>query len=448
MSGGDTIVALASGQGRAGVAIIRISGPEAKGISEALSGGPCRPRVARLARVTSPSAGILDTALLLFFAGPASFTGEDVLELHVHGGPATIAAVLDCLIRELGCRFAEPGEFTRRAFANSKLDLTEAEGLADLVSAETEAQRVQALRQLEGSLSAVYQRWRQDLIGVLAFLEAQIDFPDEDIPDGVAGRVAALVAKLSTEMRNHLAEGAKGERVRDGVRVAIIGPPNAGKSSLLNHLVRRKAAIVSPIAGTTRDVVEARVSLGGVIVWLADTAGLREIDDEIESEGVRLALERAGEADIVIEVLDGSAPHALSAIALPKQPSVRLLNKSDLIDGDNIGESTGIATEGIETFTVSVRSGTGLEAFEDRLTQMVQGLTNISSGAPMTRLRHRLGVEQALEALNRVALAETDDPELLSEDLRLAARAIGRIVGSVDVDDILDRVFAEFCIGK
>ena len=301
----DTIAALATGAGRAGVAIVRVSGPHVRDVLKSLC--PMRFPQAREAthtRFIDPrDASAIDEGILLFFEGPASFTGEDVVELHAHGGPAVVAALIDACLRVDGVRAAEPGEFTRRAFENGKLDLAEAEGLADLVDAETEGQRRQALRQMQGALSSLYEGWRTRLIEAAALLEAEIDFPDEDLPDALAARAGPILDGLAASMGAHLDDAHRGERVRDGYRVAIIGEPNAGKSSLLNALARREAAIVSEIPGTTRDVVEVRLVLAGFPVWLADTAGLREAADAIEAEGVRRALERAEEADLRVGLI-------------------------------------------------------------------------------------------------------------------------------------------------
>src|SRR5215510_11614111 len=327
----DTIVALATGAGRAGVAVIRLSGPAAGATLQALTARDLpKPRAATREAFCDPRTGIsLDDGLALWFPGPHSFTGEDVAELHVHGGPAVIAAIIDACLTQPGVRVAEPGEFTRRAFENGKLDLAEAEGLADLVDAETEGQRRQALRQRRGALSAVYDGWRERLIEAAALIEAEIDFPDEELPDALAQRAGPLLASLAADIGRHLDDAHRGERIRDGYRIAIIGPPNAGKSSLLNALAQREAAIVSDIPGTTRDVVEVRLVLAGFPVWIADTAGLREAADAIEAEGVRRALARAEEADLRIGVVESGAEIPSSLTAVLGAGDVLVRSKSD-----------------------------------------------------------------------------------------------------------------------
>jgi tRNA modification GTPase len=433
-----TIYALASGAGRAGVAVIRASGPAAGDALAALAWPLPAPRTAALRRLRDRAGDPLDDALILWFPGPASFTGEDVAEFHIHGGAAVIAAVATALRAE-GLRLAEPGEFTRRAFDNGKLDLTGAEGLADLVDAETEGQRRQALRQAEGGLAALYDGWRERLLEGIALLEAEIDFPDEDLPAGVASRAAPIFAALADAMTAHLADSHRGERVRDGYRIAIIGAPNAGKSSLLNALARREAAIVSDIPGTTRDVVEVRLALAGFPVWLADTAGLRAASDAVESEGVRRALERAADADLRLGVVEtGRAPEPALLAAL--QPGdVLVWSKADL-------GAPGTTPAGLTALSASVRSGEGLDALEALLADRVAADLASTETPALTRARHREAVETALEALYRALHAPA--AELAAEDARLAARALGRLTGRIDVEDVLGAIFSRFCIGK
>lgn len=376
---------------------------------------------------------MLDQALVLWLPGPASFTGEDIAELHLHGSPAVLAAVLAELGRMPGCRLAEPGEFTRRAFDHGKLDLTEIEGLADLLAAETEAQRRQAVRQMEGALGRLYDGWRDRLVRALAHFEATIDFAEEDIPADLTDRVLVECATLAAEMRRHLADGGRGERLRAGLEVAILGAPNVGKSSLLNALAGRERAIVSPVAGTTRDVIEVSLDIAGWPITLADTAGLRAAADVIEQEGIRRALDRATRADLVLLVMD-----ARDWPSVPVAPTdVRTLlvaNKADLAPPlpDRI-------------LAVSCLQGLGLDILAARLAEEA-GQAMDSGDALMTRVRYREAVEAALSALDRVA----DAPELAlaAEDIRLAVRALGRITGRVDVEDLLDIVFRDFCIGK
>ncbi len=446
-SGGDTIFALATAQGRAGVAVMRLSGPAAGAAALRLGGRSALPVPRRAVRcaLSDPETGeALDDGLLLWFPSPGSFTGEDVAELHIHGGRATVEAVAGALSR-LGLRPAEPGEFSRRAFLAGRIDLTAAEAMADLVDAETDAQRRQALRQLGGGLAATLEAWRGRLIDLLAHTEAWIDFPDEDLPEGVGEAARAGVAALAVEIAGFLADNRRGERLRHGFRIAIVGAPNVGKSSLLNAVAAREVAIVSETAGTTRDVIEVHLDLGGWPVTIADTAGLREAADEIEREGVRRALDRAGEADLRLVVFaSGNETDAASLGVLAQDPAtaIAVVNKIDL--GGGIPE----ALVAFRPLAVSARTGAGLPelltAVETASASALGG--GASEGAPLTRLRHRTALENCLAALERARTAA--EAELMAEDLRLAARALGRITGRVDVEDLLDAIFRDFCIGK
>jgi tRNA modification GTPase len=437
-----TIVALASGSGRAGVAVVRISGPAAGEVLRQLRQSELPPpRLALRSAFRRPSDGdLLDDGLALWFPAPASFTGEDVAELHVHGGPAVIEAVIAACLGVDGVRPAEPGEFARRAFENGKLDLAEAEGLADLVEAETEGQRRQALRQAQGELSQLYERWRAQLIEAAALIEAEIDFPDEDLPGELSRRAKFILHALAEDMERHLADH-RGERVRDGYRIAIVGPPNAGKSSLLNALVRREAAIVSELPGTTRDVVEVRLALGGYPVWIADTAGLREAADAVEAEGVRRALARAEEADLRLGMVEVGAetPREL-ALAL-RAGDMLLRSKADLPIAKQIGAAP-------ETLAISARTGAGIAELEAALKRRVTEALGREEAPALTRARHRRLVGDARSALERAHAALSLGPELAAEDVRSAAAAIGRLTGRIDVEDLLDEIFASFCIGK
>jgi tRNA modification GTPase len=443
----STIYALASGAGRAGVAVIRISGPDAGKALMALAGALPPPRQASLRRLRNPAGEPLDDALVLWFPAPASFTGEDVAELHVHGGTGVISAVFEALSAQ-GLRLAQPGEFSRRAFENGKLDLTAAEGIADLIEAETEAQRKQALRQMEGGLARLYDGWRADLLRALALLEAEIDFPDEDLPEGVASRAQPIILALTAALEAHLADSARGERVREGYRIAIVGAPNAGKSSLLNGLARREAAIVSDVPGTTRDVVEVRLVLGGYPVWIADTAGLREARDAIESEGVRRALERAFDADLRIAVIEAGATALapeLSRVIL--DDDVLVISKADLDTRDADALLVALADAlGTEPLRVSAATGQGVEALLALLGARVAADLAPGEAPFLTRARHREAVTAALVALQRALAAPA--AELVAEDLRSAADALGRLTGRIDVEDVLGEIFASFCIGK
>ncbi len=447
MNAGDTIFALSSAAGAAGVAVIRLSGANASAALEALAGRVPPPRRATVAGLADPGdGGPLDRALVLWFPGPASFTGEDVVEFHCHGGRAVIDGVLGALGRLPGLRMAEPGEFSRRAFVNGKLDLTAAEGLADLVAAETAAQRRQALRQLDGALGALYEGWRERLVRALAFTEAALDFADEDLPDDAVDEARRDAAEVARAIDAHLADGARGERLRAGAEVAVVGPPNAGKSSLVNRLARRDAAIVSATPGTTRDVIEVRLDLDGVPVTVADTAGLREARDEIEREGVRRAAARARAADRVLAVFDASSWPRLDTAILKTFGcgGIVVLNKCDLLSDEAV-RALPDRVAGWPAVRTSCRTGAGLDRLVDTLVSELGGAGDAEE-PPLTRARHRNVLERCALALAHYEAAEA--PELAAEDLRDGARALGRITGRTDVEDVLDSIFASFCIGK
>jgi tRNA modification GTPase len=438
----DTIFALATPPGRSGVAVVRISGPLTGDIVEAaVSGNLPAPRTATLRRIRDRSGGLIDQALILLFPGPASFTGEDCAEFHVHGGPAVIEAVLD-RIMELGGRPAEAGEFTRRAFEHGKLDLTEAEGLADLIDAETSGQREQALAQMTGSLRSLYDGWRNQLVSIMAAIEGEIDFPDEEgVPDKLARTARHEIETLCTEMKTHLDDNHRGERIRNGFNIAIIGPPNAGKSSLLNALARRDAAIVTNIPGTTRDIVEVRLVIGGFSVTLADTAGLRESSDIVEQEGVRRALTHADSADLVVGVLDGSEGWNQEMTPVLEKSDLIVLNKSDL------GVNMTLPDSDVGVISVSIEKNEGLGRIEEWIEADVRDRLGRRELPALSRARHRRNVERARQALMRAAecLAR---PELAGEDLRTAIHALESLTGRVDIEDVLGEVFSRFCVGK
>lgn len=444
-----TIFALASAPGRAGVAVVRVSGPRSGAALQALCGSQPEARRASLRTLRHPAGNTIDRGLVLWMPGPASFTGEDAAELHVHGGPAVVHAVLSALGAIDGCRQAEAGEFARRAFANGRIDLTAAEGLADLIDAETEAQRRQALAQSNGALGRLYDGWRTQLIDALALMTAAIDFSDEaDVAEDAAARARALAAPLRQEIEAHLGDGNRGEIVRDGFRVVLAGPPNAGKSSLLNALARRDAAIVSPEAGTTRDVIEVRLDLDGLAVIVADTAGLRpqEGAGNVEREGMRRTLTRANEAGLVVWLDDSRAPQSVPReLTAGDVPILRVRSKADLL-----GEpASATAAEPIE-IAVSALTGAGITALQQRIVGVARRrLGEDANDTPViTRARYRRHLEEALSALITFGNADPGELELRAEDLRLAADALGRITGRVDVEDILDAVFSRFCIGK
>jgi tRNA modification GTPase len=524
MGDGDTIFALSSARGKAGLCVLRVSGSRARVAVAALTGRSVpEPREATLRRFVDGRGEPIDRGLVLWFPSPHSFTGEDLAEFHAHGSPAVIAALVARLGQLNGLRPADPGEFTRRAFAHGKFDLTEAEGLADLIEAETEQQRRQALRQMDGALLEKYERWRDALIKTLAHLEAVIDFSEEDLPADLFDRVGTSALELKREIDAHLFDGRRGEIVRDGFSIVIIGAPNVGKSSLMNALAARDVAIVMATAGTTRDLIEVDLDLGGYRVTLVDTAGLRETSDEIESEGIRRARARADRADMRLAVIDATAPAVdeLVACALvvgdlvvankidlasvshesgvvettmsdareSDDETMRALNatefvarESDFDESDTISsgvreEINSVARESdidappsddrdvgpidgasyriddalaLPLVQISARDGTGIGRLLSYLTEQVIARAGSGEVAPLTRLRHRRALEAASGALARAAanLNEMRAMDLAAEDLRLAGREIGRITGRVDVEDLLDVIFRDFCIGK
>ena len=479
----DTIYALSSGRPPAAIAVVRVSGARAGAALKALTGNVPEPRKAVLAKVRGASGEVIDQALLLWFPAPHSETGEDVAELQLHGGRAVIAGVLSALARIEGLRPAEPGEFTRRAFENGKLDLTAVEGLADLVMAETEGQRRQAFRQMTGALGQRAESWRSQLIQALALVEARIDFSDEaDVPQNLVAPALQIAGALEREITTTLADRGRGERLREGLVVAIAGPPNAGKSTLLNRIARRDAAIVSPYPGTTRDVIEVHLDLAGLPVTLLDTAGIRETDDPVEREGVMRARTRAASADLVLWVTEAGAT------ALPDWPQAARLapqtwlirNKIDIGQGDrgrnelfeqnkDKNEQKLHPTNFLKTmdnkklteknelkfnnnelvFELSALTGQGLDVLLAQLGRYAEGTLAGSESALVTRDRHRRALEDTQAALRRALARDLPGNEdLLAEELRIAARALGRLTGRVDVEDVLDVIFRDFCIGK
>ncbi len=451
MSISDTIFAPASGKGRAAIAVLRVSGSRAGDTLRIIAGAPLpSPRSAALRRLINPGDDeTLDRALVLWFPGPGSYTGEDMAEFHIHGGRAVLDGMLDVLGRLAGLRPAEPGEFTERAFRNGHLDLTAAEAVADLIDAETAAQRRQALGQLEGGLSRLYERWRADLTTAMGYAEATIDFSDQPVPVTVAEEAALKIKSTLEEISQHLADDHRGERLRDGFRIAILGAPNVGKSSLLNRLARRDAAIVADTAGTTRDVIEVHLDLGGYPVIIADTAGLREAVDDIESEGVRRALARAGAADLKIALFDATnlGDPDQDTLYIVEESTLLVANKQDLVKGplrDTL--------DGRPIRSISCETGEGLDGLVADLAAHVAGaLDRDGEALSLTRARHRHALGDCRAALERYLTTSalvSGNPELGAEDLRLADRALGRITGRVDVEDILDVVFRHFCIGK
>jgi tRNA modification GTPase len=450
----STIFALSSGRPPAAIAVVRVSGPRAGIALEKLIGRLPEPRKAALALVRDPASGeIIDEALALWFPAPRSETGEDVAELQLHGGQAVIAGVLDALSTIEGCRPAEAGEFTRRAFENGRLDLTAVEGLADLIAAETPAQRRLAFRQLKGLIGGRAEAWRRRLIEALALVEARIDFSDEaDVPEDLLGPALHAAQQLRDEIAGVLADGRRGERLRDGLVVAIAGPPNAGKSTLLNRLARREAAIVSPYAGTTRDVIEVHLDLDGYPVTLLDTAGIRDSVEPVEQEGVRRARERAAAADLVLWVIDGSA----AGLAIDEPPKSfasaaiwRVRNKMDRADPSSCNLAKQSSNEYEFTMGISALTGAGMEGLTSALSAYAKTYFASTESAVITRARHRRALEETVAALDRaLARDHANREELIAEELRAAATTLGRLTGRVDVEDILDVIFRDFCIGK
>ena len=427
----DTIYALATAQGRAGVAVVRISGPQAHEACIHLCGDLPEPRRTALRVLTGADGVKLDEALVLVFPHGGSFTGEAVVELHLHGSTAVVAAVLRELSALPGLRAAEAGEFTRRALENGRLDLAQVEGLADLIDAETEAQRRQALRVLSGDLGRLAEGWRRDLIRAAALLEATIDFADEDVPVDVTPEVSDLLHSVQADLRRQSAGVATAERIRTGFEVAIVGAPNVGKSTLLNALAGREAAITSEYAGTTRDVIEVRMDLGGIPVTLLDTAGLRETSDVVEGIGITRARERAALADLRVFLIDGEDQPDLS----PEPEDIVVRAKADLLQ-DKAGAVSGISGEGIESLVGEITS---------RLSGRLSGL------GIATRERHRVAMLRAVSALDDAARHLLLGPvayELTAEELRQAIRALESLVGRVDVENLLDEIFSSFCVGK
>ena len=451
----DTVFALSSGRLPAAIAVVRISGPRARDALEALAGRVPEPRKATFARLRDSATGeIIDEALALWFPGPRSETGEDTAELQVHGGRAVVAALLSAIGRLPGFRMAEPGEFTRRAFENGRLDLTQVEGLADLVFAETQAQRRQAFEQFSGLLGDRAETWRQQAIEALAMVEAGIDFADEgDVPQNLIEQAMRIARPLAEDIATALAGAARGERLREGLWVVIAGPPNAGKSTLLNRIARRDAAITSPIAGTTRDAIEVHLDLHGYPVNLIDTAGLRETsDDPVEREGMRRAREQAARADLVLWLVDAGvsdSPLAEQGSAAPDTARWIVISKSDLIDARLQPRLEWRLKGKGNVHFVSATTGAGIDELVTAIARFAEA-SFASEPALVTRERHRTILTEVVQALAEAGklVEAAAGEELVAEQLRLAATGLGRLTGRIDVEDILDVIFRDFCIGK
>ncbi|MGJ8569104.1 MAG: tRNA uridine-5-carboxymethylaminomethyl(34) synthesis GTPase MnmE [Hoeflea sp.] len=439
----DTIFALSSGAPPAGVAVIRISGPKVRFGLETIVGFVPAPRTAKLATLRDGSGLLLDHGLVFYFPAPASFTGEDVAELQIHGGRASIAAVIDCLSRLPGYRLAEPGEYTKRAFENGRMDLTAVEGLSDLIRAETEAQRRQALGQADGALRALYEDWARRISHARAMIEAELDFSDEeDIPGSVSDKIWPTMEELASEVASHLAGAKAGEIVRDGFRIALIGSPNVGKSSLLNTLTQRDVAIVSDVAGTTRDVVEVRLDIAGQLVLLQDTAGIRDSDEVIEQEGIRRSKAAADSADLVLELRDARLLENNKEIeSLTDRTTLAVWTKADLVSVSEPATPDG-------AILVSSVTGSGIESLLACIAQKIKECQVGADEILPTRTRHQQYLSVCHRELVTAIETITAPTELRTEYLRNAANSLGRITGNVDVEDLLGVIFSEFCVGK
>ena len=437
----DTILALATGSLYAATALIRISGNGASRTANILGFKVPKQRLASVA-ILKDGERKLDEALVIFFKGPRSYTGEDVMELHVHGGRAVIEAVINTLQKQEGFRIAEPGEFTKRAVLNGKMDLTKAEGINDLIQAETEAQRVQSFAQVDGALSEIAFGWREKSIKIAAHVEAYIDFPDEEIPESTLTSLGDEMSVLIRDIEKGLNDGRRGEILREGFRVAVIGPPNAGKSTLVNWLSKRPVSIISEQPGTTRDVLEASLDLGGYPVIIADTAGLRASTDPIENEGIKRAQEWAKTANSRLILLEPSTEAGFLERLKPNpECDLVVLNKIDLLPRDFKKE---------ETLAISLKDEIGLDKLLNGLKKIVSKSMVGQEPPVITRTRHREALQSCLNSIKsaKTALLSGEEPEIVAEELRAATKSLGRVVGAVDVEDLLDVVFGDFCIGK
>lgn len=444
---GKTIYALSTVNGKSGVAVVRISGDNSIDVIKSMTDLTVSSIESRKAYFInlkhSVTSNVLDKCLLIYFKSPYSFTGEDIIELQIHGSQAVIKSVLDSLSCLDNYRLAEPGEFSKRAFYNGKMDLTEAEGLADLIDAETEEQQKYALRQMDGVLRNVYDDWRERLLTIQSYLEAYIDFPEEEIPDSIVDGLLNDVFKLKTEIKQHLDGDNIGERLKDGFKVVIVGPPNAGKSSLLNAIVKRDAAIVSSTEGTTRDAIDVYLNLKGYPVIFTDTAGLRETEEEIEKLGIEIALNKASFADIVICLVDGKDKDSNVFDDIKEKSSnlIFVANKSDSLTSSEIAnwESKGYQI-------ISAKQNSGIVGLLDSISDKIKDKFSSSSSLIITRARYK---EFLIESFNNLDMFNLDkNIEFAAEDVRLASRALGKITGQIEINEILDKIFGDFCIGK
>ncbi len=442
-----TIYALSTVFGKSGVAVFRISGNNSLKAVECLTdinSSKISPRHAYFCSLHDVKGNALDKALVIYFKAPFSFSGEDIVEIHSHGSKAVIASLLENLGMLEDFRLAEPGEFSKRAFYNGKMDLTEAEGLADLIDAETSEQQKYALRQMDGELKNLYESWRSDLVSVLSYLEAYIDFPDEELPDDIVSNLENTVFKVKNSIQSHLSQSNCGERLRDGFRVVILGEPNAGKSSLLNTLAKREAVIVSDVAGTTRDAIDVYLNIGGYPVIFTDTAGLHSTEEQIEKKGIEIAYEKAEDADLIVALIDGKNPNVEQFEKLStscKNKIIYVVNKSDILSQE---QCYSFIEKGF--MVISAKQKSGINSLINKVNNRIASEFTGNSSALITRQRYREVLNDVFKNLNDFNLNKSI--ELATEDIRLAARNIGKITGRIEVDEILDKIFGSFCIGK
>ena len=442
-----TIFALSSGPGLAGVSIIRISGPESSSVIKMMTKGKFpEPRIATLKKINKISTNeLIDEGIIIWFPGPESYTGEDMAEFHVHGSRAVVDAIHHSISKVEGCKLAEPGEFTKLAFQNNKINLLKAESIGDLIAAETEIQRQQAIKIMSGKSSEKFNLWREGLLKILSNIEAKIDFPDEDLPEDILKNIKKISEKIKNEIQKTLDDQKVGERIREGFKIAIVGPTNAGKSSLLNYLSRREVAIVSEIAGTTRDVIETHLNMDGLPVVVSDTAGISDSKDEIEKKGIRLALKRAEDADLNIVVIEPKSAYFTGFLKnLITDKSILAINKSDLGIDNMIYEF-----KKYNPIYISLKKEKNLDKLISAIKEKLKNQFINSEDILITRERHRQHLEQCISHLeNFKNKNESEDFDTSAEDLRLATRHLGMIVGKVDVEEILGSIFNDFCIGK
>ncbi len=442
-----TIYALSSGAGISGVAVIRVSGPETKKIIEKITIGPFpKAREATLKKINKINTNeLIDEGILLWFPAPQSYTGEDMAEFHVHGSIAVINAIQASISKIENCRLAEPGEFTKIAFQNGKINLLKAESISDLISSETEIQRQQAIKIMSGVSAEKFKTWREELLKILSYMEAKIDFPDEDLPEDILKNIKINSENIKSEILHTLNDQKVGERIREGFKIAIVGPTNAGKSSLLNYLSRREVAIVSEIAGTTRDVIETHLNINGLPVVISDTAGIRDSIDEIEKKGIKLALKRAEDADLRIVVIEPKSVHFTGVLKeLISEKSIIVVNKSDLGIDDMIDKF-----KKYNPIYISIKKEKNLEQLISTINEKLKNQFINSENILITRERHRQNLERCVSCLeNFKNKNESEDFDKAAEDLRMATRHLGMIVGKVDVEEVLSSIFNDFCIGK